>query len=1235
MLQNKYIWLSEFNGTWNIIHDSDNPFELVWSNGKYSLSYTNNIFGKFGQGWVVRMIPPQKNDNYSNHYYNYIPGEFFAIKTNGAPWSDDREIIYSKILKNINPEELNIIIEEKGGIILNDKFDNNILNYNGLYNFSTIIKIAQMSNSDNINLTCSSDDLPKGLKIINVIKALSQSYNEYDFDFDTLKDGIYLAGKFDEDISGSFKLNLSYNDQHGFNMSKNLIINYDLISPLTFQSLQNQDKVKIQLINNNEIDFENIQCFYLKYNNNKLNYDQEVNWERYNDTVIQLNNNENVAFWINISKEINYNFKTSGGKCNVLGDILSLYNYQESYYNFYSCFKDCENIINADKLLLPTTNLSESCYESMFEGCIQLISTPILPSMNLNVSCYKRMFKGCGSLIKAPILPATELVESCYEEMFIDCSNLKQIEVGFVDWGNNSEYTLNWLKNVYEEGHFLKYDELEIVLDQSHIPQEWIVNDMQKTITIHALEENTSVKFSCDNDQYIYYKTNYNDWNKYINNQNIILKNINDFICFKSEYEENSLTNPYFSISGKVSLSGQLQSLMNFSNKFNITRTNYNNIMFSNCTALVDASKLKMSATILGVGSYEYMFKNCINLIYAPLQLPALQLKSNCYCEMFYNCTSLQYAPEILATIVDWNSCYQMFYNCNNLVKVQKEFYSIKLAYSCYSYMFQNCTSLTQAPSLPATTLAESCYEGMFSGCSSLKQAPELFAKEFESSCYSYMFQNCISLNKIRVHFDVWNNYSFFNWVYGVSNQGVFIKPRQLQQIIGSSNIPYGWVAENDISNKLQIPLTLKSMKDNSSVRIIKNYQLTQDTFSDIELYRSYDEGKTYKKVTYKVNQNSLWIDSLKRGDTISFWMKDNDAFINNKNNFYQFQLKGKFEVSGNILSLNNFSQTMGNCNFNRLFLNCNVLSESENLYLPIPKTDFCYESMFEGCTALNNHPIIESQQSCQLTQGCYKSMFKSCINLSSMPQLLAKNLSESCYESMFEECSSLYSVSNLQSEQLKNNCYKRMFYGCENITKFPKLSALKLINGCYEEMFTNCINLKQMQVGFIDWDNNCTYNWVDNVSKSGLFIKPINLSDIFGKNNIPYGWKVENIISAEIMVQSPIELIANQCQEIQAIQLLAWSSDNSPVFFRLINKLPQGLILSQEGLISGTPLESGSGTTQIQVSCKGAVNNKIILNWNIQPLKNDIFVNGFENQIEIKSTFILKGLNGSIEIQT
>jgi hypothetical protein len=68
----------------------------------------------------------------------------------------------------------------------------------------------------------------------------------------------------------------------------------------------------------------------------------------------------------------------------------------------------------------------------------------------------------------------------------------------------------------------------------------------------------------------------------------------------------------------------------------------------------------------------------------------------------------------------------------------------------------------------------------MFSGCSSLKWAPELLAKELESSCYSYMFQNCISLNKIRVHFDAWNNYSFFNWVYGVASEGVFIKPRQL-----------------------------------------------------------------------------------------------------------------------------------------------------------------------------------------------------------------------------------------------------------------------------------------------------------------------------------------------------------------------------------------------------------------------------------------------------------------------
>jgi hypothetical protein len=43
---------------------------------------------------------------------------------------------------------------------------------------------------------------------------------------------------------------------------------------------------------------------------------------------------------------------------------------------------------------------------------------------------------------------------------------------------------------------------------------------------------------------------------------------------------------------------------------------------------------------------------------------------------------------------------------------------------------------------------------------------------------------------------------------------------------------------------------------------------------------------------------------------------------------------------------------------------------------------------------------------------------------------------------------------------------------------------------------------------------------------------------------------------------------------------LLAWSSDGSLLFFKLINALPRGLKLSEEGLISGTPLESGSGIT-------------------------------------------------------
>ncbi len=124
-------------------------------------------------------------------------------------------------------------------------------------------------------------------------------------------------------------------------------------------------------------------------------------------------------------------------------------NYAQSLpdYCFYELFKE-SSIVDASKLLLPTTTLSkncyygmfnnssnlinapelkatalyEGCYAAMFSGCKSLAAAPTLAVQTLAKECYKEMFKGCTSLFTAPALPATTLAEGCYKDMFNGCT---------------------------------------------------------------------------------------------------------------------------------------------------------------------------------------------------------------------------------------------------------------------------------------------------------------------------------------------------------------------------------------------------------------------------------------------------------------------------------------------------------------------------------------------------------------------------------------------------------------------------------------------------------------------------------------------------------------------------------------------------------------------------------------------------------------------------------------------
>lgn len=272
-----------------------------------------------------------------------------------------------------------------------------------------------------------------------------------------------------------------------------------------------------------------------------------------------------------------------------------------------------------------------------------------------------------------------------------------------------------------------------------------------------------------------------------------------------------------FNISGHVSASGNIQSLISF---LNTISTNYcYRRLFYGCIDLSEAPELP--AATLAYNCYDSMFQGCTNLIKAP-ELPATTLVTACYDSMFYGCTSLTTAPELPATTLADYCYYNMFRNCTSLIVAPAlqattlatdcygyMFYGCKsldvapdlpattLATDCYSCMFEGCTSLVVAPELLATTLASNCYQNMFYGCTSLTTAPELPAPTLVTKCYQNMFRNCSSLNYIKVSATSWNTSYTTNWVSGVATSGTFEKPSSTTIDPGVNGIPSGWTVIN------------------------------------------------------------------------------------------------------------------------------------------------------------------------------------------------------------------------------------------------------------------------------------------------------------------------------------------------------------------------------------------------------------------------------------------------------
>ena len=172
-----------------------------------------------------------------------------------------------------------------------------------------------------------------------------------------------------------------------------------------------------------------------------------------------------------------------------------------------------------------------------------------------------------------------------------------------------------------------------------------------------------------------------------------------------------------------------------------------------------------------------------------------------------------------------------------------------------------------------------------------------------------------------------------------------------------------------------------------------------------------------------------------------------NGTLASSPSDFYKFVTTGEFEASGNVNSL---------------------LEEDPNIArtMSLEGRQFCYVCLFSGAA------------------------------LTTAPELPATTLAYGCYAMMFQNCSLLTQAPVLPTEYLADFCYYYMFENCTSLTEAPELPAYQLIESCYAYMFQGCTSLNYVKVGFDNWMQQATDNWLNRVSATGTFVWPFTLID-------------------------------------------------------------------------------------------------------------------------------------------
>ena len=333
-------------------------------------------------------------------------------------------------------------------------------------------------------------------------------------------------------------------------------------------------------------------------------------------------------------------------ECAAYGNVMSLITPDGNFYKNRSIKKSnalaylfntwSYNLVNHEtrSITLPATEVADSCYFSMFNGCYGLKSAPVLPAKEVGVRSYQGMFNNCTSLEAAPELPATTLGDYCYYAMFYNCDALT--EAPALPATEMKDYCYAWM---FEDCDGLKSAP---VLPSTTLANRCYNGMFARCRSLEAAPALPATKLADGCYRNMFYSCS----------------------SIKTAPELPATEIPVEAYGWMLSYSGITEAPELPATKLS------NNCYAAMFEGTPIAKAPKLPATTLASYCYYAMFWNCYELTEAPA-LPATTLASWCYQSMFNRCTKLEKAPDLTAAELPDGCYYQMFNNCYKLSSVK------------------------------------------------------------------------------------------------------------------------------------------------------------------------------------------------------------------------------------------------------------------------------------------------------------------------------------------------------------------------------------------------------------------------------------------------------------------------------------------------------------------------------------------------------------------------------------